>query len=524
MVRGIATGTWFPLGAQLFLAGVLGVVAAMADRFLLGGTQGPEPIESVRAAQPVDSPRRRALVSKASIPEDSKEFAAALLNGMVEQIVHERGMIEARGQEPVVVRLAPQIPIRPEAPQAWLGGRPRLPDGMAWPAVAGTPLTFVAQIHCAALPADLWEGLGPRTGWLAFFLHPETVRPMVLHFDEAGAMLRSAVAGVQPVFGPRRHDRRHPAPAHIATDGFPGWPVDLVAVRAGGSDPRVQGERSTLHHLYKAGYDLTDPAHQPFDWPSTLEMLDVLARRAEPLWSPTPPGPSRLDWYLYSATKHLAAAEAASTPPDNLEELRSRVASLPLVIAGVIEAREVNAGIAEIVASIIADARARAAIAPFAVEEVAAIVGRLHEVIWARLLRKRDPEGGRFAELIEVVRLPLTRHDADADLWVHEFETLLEDWARHRYCDDVESLTPAARAHYEQIWRETASHDMAGMGHVPFRYVHEFDEADEVTLLELPSSNLMGWMFGDVDNLVLTMTKRDLAAGVFDRVAMQVSN
>ena len=62
------------------------------------------------------------------------------------------------------------------------------------------------------------------------------------------------------------------------------------------------------------------------------------------------------------------------------------------------------------------------------------------------------------------------------------------------------------------------------MGHIPFKYVHAFDPHTEVTLLELPSSGLMSWMFGDVDNLVLTMKKTDLAAGNFGAVKVQVSN
>jgi uncharacterized protein YwqG len=65
---------------------------------------------------------------------------------------------------------------------------------------------------------------------------------------------------------------------------------------------------------------------------------------------------------------------------------------------------------------------------------------------------------------------------------------------------------------------------MGGMGHVPWHYVDEFDERHDATLLELPSSSLMNWMFGDVHSLVITMTKADLAAGAFDRVKLQVSN
>lgn len=65
---------------------------------------------------------------------------------------------------------------------------------------------------------------------------------------------------------------------------------------------------------------------------------------------------------------------------------------------------------------------------------------------------------------------------------------------------------------------------MAGIGHVPFRYVHEFDLDSDVTLLELPSSALAGWIFGDVDDLVLTIKKTDLAVGRFDSLKVQVSN
>lgn len=36
--------------------------------------------------------------------------------------------------------------------------------------------------------------------------------------------------------------------------------------------------------------------------------------------------------------------------------------------------------------------------------------------------------------------------------------------------------------------------------------------------------NLMGWMFDDVATIVLTMSRKDLVAGRFDAVRVQVSN
>jgi len=40
---------------------------------------------------------------------------------------------------------------------------------------------------------------------------------------------------------------------------------------------------------------------------------------------------------------------------------------------------------------------------------------------------------------------------------------------------------------------------MPSMGHVPTRFIHEFDSENEITLIEFPSSQLMNWRFGDVD-------------------------
>ncbi|MGH0255225.1 hypothetical protein NKY39_06495 [Sinorhizobium meliloti] len=118
----------------------------------------------------------------------------------------------------------------------------------------------------------------------------------------------------------------------------------------------------------------------------------------------------------------------------------------------------------------------------------------------------------------------LTTHNGDGSLWTWDFECLRLDRARHAYSKSPEALPPAMRGYFEANWKDQAAHEMAGMGHIPFRYVHQFDLDKDVTLLELPTSNLMGWMFGDVDDLVLTMSRKDLTAGRFDAVRVQVSN
>src|SRR3546814_7878402 len=88
------------------------------------------------------------------------------------------GAVEARadrmttdgydGDTAVRVRLVPQIPLR-DAIQTHsrLGGRPHLPAATDWPRIDGVKGDFLAQIACADLPQGLWDGLGPRDGWLA---------------------------------------------------------------------------------------------------------------------------------------------------------------------------------------------------------------------------------------------------------------------------------------------------------------------------------------------------------------------
>lgn len=81
-------------------------------------------------------------------------------------------------REDVTAVLRRQVPPRDGPPRSWIGGLPMLPDGIEWPRArnreypdAGEiPLNFAAQIACADLPPDLWGGLGPREGWLVFFV------------------------------------------------------------------------------------------------------------------------------------------------------------------------------------------------------------------------------------------------------------------------------------------------------------------------------------------------------------------
>ena len=67
--------------------------------------------------------------------------------------------------------------------QSWVGGLPMLPADVEWPSHDGQPATFLAQLSLADLPDHLWHGIGPRSGWLVFWLGDRADRTVVLHVD-----------------------------------------------------------------------------------------------------------------------------------------------------------------------------------------------------------------------------------------------------------------------------------------------------------------------------------------------------
>lgn len=202
--------------------------------------------------------------------------------------------------ESISVILRRQVPPRTEAPRSWLGGLPMLPDRVEWPRSVSAehpergerPLHFVAQIACADLPAELWGGLGPRSGFLLLFIDPNQGVPegpdafCVLHVDALGSE-RQPPADLGPV-----HDGMYSGPSYDycrtvdeVPDRWRRWPVDLVVVA---NEARVEGQRTraapeNFAEILYAGQpvasDRQRPADpEPFTWRGALYVLDRIAR------------------------------------------------------------------------------------------------------------------------------------------------------------------------------------------------------------------------------------------------------
>jgi len=200
--------------------------------------------------------------------DKDKDFIAGFLkynSDMLAKASDEDLASAAHYQNAVWLRAS--FPARPHGPEtSWIGGNPKLPDPFRWPSRDGQPYQFLCQINCATLPKELWGGLGPRTGWLAFFstisgridvkviyapqLGPERTCENAWH--KSGSTLYHLDDSYDSILLPR-----------------PRWPLEFVVP--------APGERIPPDSLRKRPFDLevfspADPKHQPSSW-QTLDLL-----------------------------------------------------------------------------------------------------------------------------------------------------------------------------------------------------------------------------------------------------------
>jgi hypothetical protein len=64
------------------------------------------------------------------------------------------------------------------------------------------------------------------------------------------------------------------------------------------------------------------------------------------------------------------------------------------------------------------------------------------------------------------------------------------------------------------------------MGGLPVGWSYDVLEnvADRVMLLELPTSRMIGWQWGDVNRLVIHLSVKDLEKGRFGNARAEISN
>ncbi|WP_170333331.1 DUF1963 domain-containing protein [Ruegeria arenilitoris] len=455
--------------------------------------------------------------------DEGENFVANAASDMLSQIQYEADLRAARGNEPLSVRLVPQVPVRDvDAAAGWIGGGACLPIGTSWP-ILDSPTQLLAQINCGKLPEDLWQGLGPREGWLAIFLDPVSFKLTALHFDQAGPFVPSPEVDQECYILGIDHSRRAPN----RTWRFTRWPVDIVPVRLGQDDPHLYGRCKITNERYKERHDIVEKHRLPFDWPSTQTMIDKALSFVESMIA-TGDLPDHLKPESIEAMKRrVEQAKKNGDPIDEIAKMTFDYENHFALIESFKFRSENGPKVVKKLKAIKSEVDKMALSGDFSQEKISQFTTELSQLTWMYV--KTPPwtisHVERMKEGVKVFELPLTTHDPKASPnWIYSFESELLDAAKAPYFQQDEQLPDALISDCEEVWAAQARHEMGGMGHTPWGYVHQFNSRQEVTLLELPSSDLIGWMFGDVNNLVITIKKRDLKRGDFSNLSVQVTN
>ena len=126
----------------------------------------------------------------------------------------------------------------------------------------------------------------------------------------------------------------------------------------------------------------------------------------------------------------------------------------------------------------------------------------------------------RWLKAVERVNRPeLTRDFAQS------YIGLLNKGAAASYVRDPSSLPEPLKAHLIDEWSRKRNREAAKMGGMPRGSCRMLENVDlQVMLLELPTSRLFGWMWGDMYDLIVSIPAKDLKRGVFRRVSWEISN
>ncbi|MDU8929376.1 DUF1963 domain-containing protein [Alisedimentitalea sp. MJ-SS2] len=383
------------------------------------------------------------------------------------------------------LRVLPIVPLRGGLEiNSWLGGNPYLPQDVDWPVLDGEPALFLAQISLTHVPDDIWQGQGPRDGWLVMFASQSNLEHThLLHTHCFGEERQAPGPLTYPDIVPKRADLLERAVGRPAT--IPRWPVEFCRQDNQETTPldRPNKADSPLAPVQwvTGRIPLTDPGLVPFDWGSAMVLLEVAT--------------TDLEWQ-YRVVSTLV--ETGSDDPQALgflETLRATTDNLHALHSELAQARD--SGL------------------PFD-DQVCELMIRglgVLQVESGENIEERDTDPGMQSLL-------------DQDQIRRDYIHWLDQYARAIYSDRPDSLPPEHRDQFEELWAWHALHERGWIGGVipgTFASASSHDAAERVALLRLQSSDLMGWGFGNQNEFCISIEVDDLARGDFSQTRGEVS-
>lgn len=447
--------------------------------------------------------------------EKMKQFDTTLREPELHQET-PRKKIWAEGQHPLHVRLVPQIPIRTKS-TSWFGGNPFMPASIKWPVGAdGLPMQFLAQIDLSKAPNALWEGLGPRSGWLLFFTNYEFGGAKVIHTEKLGSsrtappIPASRVSEYGPWFntyGLSDVDLVHLGKTIPADHRPPYWPVDITTVAEGTwtqdwNYRQPSDGPSPLRRLHQTGYDLREEHLAPFDWHSVWLLVHASQCKVWSIqkhvqkWLKTAQNSieslekKRPDGYAKDVEAHHSKAVALQS---NLDVLASTEAKLLALEKNALELAKHR---------------------PFTVE--------IRDEYFAQITQLPIPRcrdwGNEEPDFLSLVSTP------DFEGGLRDYVNLLLDYAKKLYSGSLKPLSPPMLNFLINEVQHFGPTEYGLSGHHAIDALPAFNKDEEIGLLQLPSSSLMGWQWGDVHDVAFSISKSDLESHIFENIKLVVTN
>lgn len=424
--------------------------------------------------------------AKSQTDPEIVEILTGILDAQVDASEMQRAARENAG--PSVV-LSPVVPVTKGHTNSWFGGAPRLPENQPWPEIKGTPLCFVAQIDLKQLPQNIWSGVGPRSGHLAFFVHPHELAARVLHV-EGDLVPREGPSPMESSFVMRAGTSGEQMEAY-----WPEWPITVSGnVGELPNPPVLQSDkrRNPARPFTNDVLDLTNPAHHPFNSVTLGILIDASRKALE----------SRLSSISFFLKEKKLKACVRSALVDLQAEVKQSFERFEKITEEMAPFRIAfdNAGILPHLAA-------------------------LNDLSIGRVYYRGNDDSG-FSE-IEVGSANLTdARQADFCLWTEDYLRSLCQHARYVYLEAPQKLSTEALSLFEEVWQAAASQEFGGMSHPPkgFIYTPYGSNSPNEILLEIPTSYLIGWIWGDTYSIVLTIARDDLARANFDNVTADITN
>jgi len=396
----------------------------------------------------------------------------------------------------------PRVPhngVRPD--DSWFGGAPRLPDEAGWPEIDGKPGYFVAQINLASLPKELWGGLGPRSGWLSIFMSQgENAKPVVLYNKMLGEHREGPDQGEAEWFLPRMTDDR-------PYSTLPEWPVDIAPyTQIDGQLPAPAGFRKGMAPEFpdprnEMEFDLTQPAFWPVNRESAVELFDLL---------------------ICEAKSGLQIIERFSENPDtgnnliNPEDLKLFEAEINKTVRKIEKTKEKLLSNSAVSLPLSSIEEATTELSKIGIQCLA--IGKVKSAEQGESVRQRVR--------LDKKTKPAHLSGRPETYWDSRYQKILYEHAKHLYAHDPANLSAQQKEWWGKIFAYDACYEIAAMGHMPqgeLNYLHGPHTGMEV-LIELKTSDLNGWIWGDLYSVVLLVPTESLRAGHFEGVVAGITN